>query len=102
MPKIILILILLLIYNSAFALTQKEIEGEKIFESRCAICHGIDGRSTGLLSHKSIPPAPDLTSPAFQQRLAKYPGVIVGSIVLQPNIKLLSATIKKNRISIPQ
>ncbi|MBX9742950.1 MAG: hypothetical protein K2W99_05385 [Chthoniobacterales bacterium] len=38
-----------------------------------------------ILAKASTPPANELTSPAFRERLEKYPGVILASVVLMPN-----------------
>jgi mono/diheme cytochrome c family protein len=69
--------------------------------SRCAQCHGVDARATGPLALKSTPPTPDLTTLAFRQRLARYPGVIVSSIVLRPNGNLIPATLARNGVKLP-
>ena len=75
--------------------------GERIFSSRCAMCHGIDMKGTGPLANKSNPPTPDLTTPGFQKRLHDYPGVIVSSIILRPNGDLIPTTLRKNNIQLP-
>ncbi|MBM3857397.1 MAG: cytochrome c [Verrucomicrobia bacterium] len=81
---------------------QLEQEGKILYETRCAICHGVDAHGTGPLAHKSNPAANDLTSPKFQERLKKYPGVIVASVVLMPNGTLIPDTLKKNKITLPR
>ena len=43
----------------------------------------------GERDHKSNPPTPDLTTPAFKKRLNDYPGVIVSSVILRPNGDLI-------------
>lgn len=75
--------------------------GESLFMGRCAMCHGADIRGTGPLAHKSNPPTPDLTTPAFKKRLADYPGVIVSSVILRPNGDLIPKTLKANGYRIP-
>jgi hypothetical protein len=74
--------------------------GERLFTERCAMCHGSDIRGTGPLAHKSSPPTPDLTSPAFKSRLAEYPGVIVSSVILRPNGDLIPKTLKENGMKV--
>jgi len=93
-----LLLPLLLLSSSAYA---KDNPGQNLYTSRCAMCHGTDARATGPLAKSSNPPTPDLTSPAFRQRLALYPGVIVASIVLRPNGDLIPSTLKKNGVTLP-
>lgn len=100
MQKVTVILILLLCSCFSWATTQANI-GKKLFESRCAMCHGDDAKATGPLAKKSNPPTPDLTSCAFQEKLVKFPGVIVSSIVLRPNQALLSKTLKENNVVLP-
>ncbi len=75
--------------------------GERIFSSRCAICHGADMKGTGPLARKSNPPTPDLTTSAFRQRLANYPGVIVSSVILRPNGDLIPRTLRENGVRLP-
>lgn len=75
--------------------------GERIFLSRCAMCHGNDVRGTGPLADKSNPPAPDLTTPAFKKRLLDYPGVIVSSVILRPNGDLIPRTLRENGVKLP-
>lgn len=72
--------------------------GKELYISRCAMCHGVDARATGYLAKKSVPPTPDLTTCKFQERLVLYPGVIVSSIILQPNGTLIPDTLKKNGV----
>lgn len=78
-----------------------EDTGKILYESQCAVCHGADAKASGPLAQKNIPPTPDLTSPAFQKRLAEYPGIIVSSLVLRPNLALLSTTLKDNNVTLP-
>lgn len=75
--------------------------GERIFSSRCAMCHGADIRGTGPLAKKSTPPTPDLTTPAFRQRLTNYPGVIISSVILRPNGDLIPRTLRENNVRLP-
>ncbi|CAO3356091.1 c-type cytochrome [Azospirillum melinis] len=75
--------------------------GEKLFVERCAMCHGADAKGSGPLAHKSNPPTPDLTTPAFRKRLADYPGVIVSSVILRPNGDLIPKTLKENGYRVP-
>ncbi|WP_429819562.1 c-type cytochrome [Ensifer sp. B1-9] len=75
--------------------------GERIFSSRCAMCHGADIKGTGPLAQKSVPPTPDLTTAAFRQRLADYPGVIVSSVILRPNGDLIPRTLRENGVTLP-
>jgi len=58
-------------------------------------------RGTGSLAHKSIPPAPDLTTPAFKKRLHDYPGVIASSVILRPNGDLIPKTLRENGVKLP-
>jgi hypothetical protein len=67
MQKFILLFILLLIYRFSLAVGQDNV-GKKLYETRCAMCHGTDARATGPLAQKSNPPTPDLTSCAFQMQ----------------------------------
>lgn len=75
--------------------------GERIFLKRCAMCHGTDIRGTGPLATKSVPPTPDLTTPAFKKRLQDYPGVIVSSVILRPNGDLIPKTLRENGVTLP-
>lgn len=75
--------------------------GKNLYVQRCAVCHGADIKGTGPLAHKSNPPTPDLTTPAFKKRLNEYPGVIVSSIILRPNGNLIPKTLKENGVKIP-
>ncbi|WP_367253476.1 c-type cytochrome [Pseudomonas sp. stari2] len=75
--------------------------GKNLYVQRCAVCHGPDIKGTGPLAHKSNPPTPDLTTPAFKKRLNDYPGVIVSSIILRPNGDLIPKTLRENGVKIP-
>ena len=75
--------------------------GKNLYSQRCAVCHGADIKGTGPLAHKSNPPTPDLTTPAFKKRLNEYPGVIVSSIILRPNGNLIPKTLQENGVKIP-
>ncbi|WP_456022090.1 c-type cytochrome [Pseudomonas protegens] len=75
--------------------------GKNLYSQRCAVCHGADIKGTGPLAHKSNPPTPDLTTPAFKKRLNEYPGAIVSSIILRPNGNLIPKTLKDNGVKIP-
>ena len=75
--------------------------GKNLYSQRCAVCHGADIKGTGPLAHKSKPPTPDLTTPAFKKRLNEYPGVIVSSIILRPNGNLIPKTLQENGVKIP-
>jgi len=77
------------------------LNGKHLFTERCAVCHGADIKATGPLAHKSSPPTPDLTTPAFRKRLSDYPGVIVSSVVLRPNGSLIPRTLRENGVKIP-
>jgi hypothetical protein len=50
------------------------------------MCHGVEARGDGPLARKSHPPTPDLTTKAFRKRSAVNPGIIVASIILQPDV----------------
>ncbi|MBV4542481.1 c-type cytochrome [Pseudomonas vlassakiae] len=78
-----------------------DVNGKKIFQARCAICHGANLKSTGPLANKSNPPTPDLTTSAFRQRLNDYPGVIVSSVILRPNGDLIPRTLRENDVKMP-
>lgn len=75
--------------------------GKNLFLQRCAMCHGADLKGTGPLAHKSNPPTPDLTTPAFKKRLSDYPGVIVSSVILRPNGDLIPRTLRENGVKVP-
>jgi len=75
--------------------------GKNLYVQRCAMCHGADLKATGPLANKSSPPTPDLTTPAFKQRLTEYPGVIVASVILRPNGNLIPKTLQDNGVRIP-
>ncbi|WP_248742145.1 MULTISPECIES: c-type cytochrome [unclassified Pseudomonas] len=75
--------------------------GKNLYSQRCAVCHGPDIKGNGPLAHKSDPPTPDLTTPAFKKRLSDYPGVIVSSIILRPNGDLIPKTLRENGVKIP-
>lgn len=74
---------------------------ERIFLSRCAMCHGEDVKGTGPLADKSSPPTPNLTTPEFKKRLLDYPGVIVSSVILRPNGNLIPSTLRANGVKLP-
>ncbi|MBX9577750.1 MAG: cytochrome c [Chthoniobacterales bacterium] len=95
MKKLSCLLALLLVARTVVGKATEQ-EGRVLYETRCAICHGLDAPGTGPLAHKSTPPANDFTSAAFQKRLAENPGVIVSSVVLIPNGTLIPETLKKN------
>ena len=75
--------------------------GKNLFLQRCAMCHGADLKGTGPLAHRSNPPTPDLTTPAFKKRLSDYPGVIVSSVILRPNGDLIPRTLRDNGVKVP-
>ncbi len=106
MPKISkciqLFVLPMLIISCSSVLADNNSLGKNLYESRCAMCHGEDARATGPLALKSSPPTPDLTSAAFQNRLAKYPGVIVASLVFSPNKNLILGTLKQYGIVLPK
>ncbi|MGB8663843.1 MAG: c-type cytochrome [Serratia inhibens] len=77
------------------------INGKNIYLQRCTMCHGTDLKGTGPLAGKSNPSAPDLTTPAFKERLNDYPGVIVSSIILRPNGDLIPKTLRENGVKLP-
>lgn len=99
--KISLAALMLILRASAVHGEVAPEQGKILYETRCAICHGADARGTGPLAQASMPPANDLTSPAFRERLAKYPGVIVASVVLMPNGTLIPDTLKKAGVKMP-
>ncbi len=74
--------------------------GKTLYLQRCAVCHGPDIKGTGPLAQKSNPPTPDLTTAAFKKRLHEYPGVIVSSVILRPNGKLIPKTLQDNGVKI--
>ena len=76
------------------------VNGKNLYLQRCAMCHGIDLKATGPLANKSNPPAPDLTTSAFKERLNDYPGVIVSSIILRPNGDLIPKTLRENGVKL--
>lgn len=84
--------------SSSFA---DNVNGEKLYLQRCALCHGTDLKATGPLAGKSNPPTPDLTTSAFKKRLSDYPGVIVSSIILRPNGDLIPKTLRENGVRLP-
>jgi len=98
MKKTTIFIVSLMAFSTNFADVDK---GKQLYETRCAMCHGSDAHATGYLAHKSNPPTPDLTTPAFQKRLREYPGVIVSSVVLRPNGNLIPNILKENGINIP-
>jgi hypothetical protein len=75
--------------------------GKNLFLQRCAMCHGADLKGTGPLAHRSNPPTPDLTTPAFKKRPSDYPGVIVSSVILRPNGDLIPRTLRDNGVKVP-
>jgi len=75
--------------------------GQRLYGARCAMCHGAEARGDGPLARKSSPPTPDLTTTAFRKRLALYPGVIVSSLILQPNGDLIPRTLRANGYHLP-
>lgn len=98
--KIILIAtlgVLFLQTSLSFADTRN---GKSIYLTRCAMCHGENGKGTGPLANKSNPPPPNLTTSVFKKRLQDYPGVIVSSIILRPNGDLIPKTLRENGIKL--
>jgi hypothetical protein len=93
-----MLILALAYFQTSFADTDL---GKRLYESRCAICHGADAKATGRLAHKSHSPTPDLTTPEFKKRLADYPGVIVSSVVLRPNGNLIPNILRENGVKIP-
>lgn len=91
----------------ALALTQASASfagdpnGRALYQQRCAMCHGSDLKGTGPLAKRSKPPTPDLTTPAFRNRLSVYPGVIISSIILRPNGDLIPKTLRDNGVKVP-
>lgn len=96
--NIYIFLLVLLHFSTVFANNNL---GKRLYESRCAMCHGADAKATGPLAQKSDPPTPDLTTSSFKKRLADYPGIIVSSVVLQPNGDLIPSILRKNDIQLP-
>lgn len=99
--KMYFISVLAAIYCSLSAAFADVRNGEKIFLSRCAMCHGKDARATGPLANKSNPPTLNLRTPEFKKRLLDYPGVIVSSIILRSNGDLIPKTLRENNVSLP-
>ncbi len=99
--KIISVLLLVLTHCSIAFSSDDLVLGKKLYESRCAMCHGGNADAAGPLAQKSNPPTPDLTTRAFKERLIDYPGVIVGSVVLRPNGNLIPNTLRQNGIKLP-
>lgn len=93
--------IVLLAWLPVHSSLAENANGKNIFLQRCAVCHGADIKGTGPLAHKSNPPTPDLTTPAFKKRLHDYPGVIVSSVILRPNGDLIPRTLKENGVKMP-
>ncbi len=79
----------------------ENVNGKALYSQRCAVCHGPDIKGTGPLAKRSNPSTPDLTTPAFKQRLNDYPGVIVSSVILRPNGNLIPKTLQENGVKIP-
>jgi len=65
------------------------------------MCHGTEARGDGPLARKSRPPTPDLTTDAYRRRLSAFPGVIVASIILQPDGDLIPRTLRENGVRVP-
>lgn len=93
-------LILLICFQVTFAYENKMqlLQGKKLYESRCVMCHGKDAKASGPLAQKSNPSTPDLTSCAYQKKLAQCPGRMVASIVLTPGGDLIPKTLAANNI----
>jgi hypothetical protein len=98
--KIIVGLLSLICFCHSFADVDLS-KGKKLYEARCAMCHGTDGRATGILAKASNPPTPDLTSCDYQKKLAQSPGRMVASIVLTPGGNLIPDTLARNNIVLP-
>lgn len=97
----IIILFSLAFYHFSFSLTddQQLLNGKKLYEARCSMCHGADAKATGFLAQKSNPPTPDLTSCVYQRKLKE--GAVVSSVVLMPAGTLIPDTLKHNGVNIP-
>ena len=76
--------------------------GQRLYEQRCAMCHGVDASGSGPLAHSSHPPAVDLTTKAFRKRLVDYPGIIVADIILRPHGDLIPRTLRENGYTLPR
>lgn len=91
----------LLAFGLAAPCIADDVNGKKIYQARCAVCHGANLKGTGPLANKSNPPTPDLTTSAFKRRLNDYPGVIVSSVILRPNGDLIPRTLRENGVKMP-
>lgn len=96
-------LALLMCFQVSFAHENKMqlSQGKTLYEARCMMCHGKNAKASGPLAQKSNPATPDLTSCAYQKKLAQCPGRMVASIVLTPGGDLIPRTLKANNVILP-
>jgi mono/diheme cytochrome c family protein len=48
----------------------QEGQGKGIYDDKCALCHGRDGKGNGPAAASLSPGPPDFTNPAFRQRIS--------------------------------
>jgi mono/diheme cytochrome c family protein len=65
--------------------------GRRLFGIYCALCHGADGKGSGPVAAKFVPP-PDLTLATFQQRTDGflYGTIRMGGPLMPPYAEVLS------------
>jgi mono/diheme cytochrome c family protein len=54
-------------YSTTVGAADNSAPGEKIFQSRCFVCHGRDGRGSGPASQSLAQKPQDLTDPSWQR-----------------------------------
>src|SRR3981189_1078691 len=61
------VMLLAICYCTTVGAADSSSTGEKIFQSRCFVCHGRDGRGSGPASQGLAQKPQDLTDPSWQQ-----------------------------------
>ena len=61
------VMLLAICYSTTVGAADNSAPGEKIFQSRCFVCHGRDGRGSGPASQSLAQKPQDLTDPSWQR-----------------------------------
>jgi mono/diheme cytochrome c family protein len=62
-----IVMLLAICYSTAVGGADRSGTGEKIFQTRCFVCHGRDGRGSGPASQGLSQKPQDLTDPSWQR-----------------------------------
>ena len=91
-----LIIIIFLGYGLAWSPAAALAQGQGIYNDKCAMCHGQDGKGNGPAAAALSPSPADFTSPAFWQNTsnAKITATIENGHGPMPSIDLSPSQIK--------